>query len=73
MRTYRQEYVSHQQYAEDLCNHLTRWLRRKSRRLLHQWLEAALILMGLNLEPARPILESLYSLDPRGQKPYERF
>ena len=50
---------------------LIRWLKRKSRRLPHEWLEAALILMSLNLEPARPILESLYSLDPRGQKPYE--
>jgi hypothetical protein len=71
MRTYRQEYVSHQQYAEDLCNHLTRWLRRKSRRLSQEWLEAALTLMRLNLEPAFPILESLYSPNPRGQKPYE--
>jgi len=71
MRTYRQEYTSHQQYAEDLCSNLTRWLRRKSRRLSQEWLEAALVLMGLNLEPARPILESLYSPDPRGQKPYE--
>jgi len=71
MHTYRQEPVSHQQYSENLCNHLIRWLKRKSRRLLHEWLEAALILMSLNLEPARPILESLYSLDTRGQKPYE--
>jgi hypothetical protein len=71
MRTYRQEYASHQQYAEDLCGNLTRWLKRKSRRLSQEWLEAALVLMGLNLEPARPILESLYSPDPRGQKPYE--
>jgi hypothetical protein len=52
MRTY------HQQYAELLCNHHTRWLRRKSRRLSQEWLKAALILMRLNLEPARPILES---------------
>jgi hypothetical protein len=71
VRTYRQKYVSHQQYAEDLCSHLTRWLRRKSRRLSQEWLEAALILMRMNLEPAHPILESLYSPDPRGQKPYE--
>ena len=71
MHTYRQEPVSHEQYADDLCEHLTRWLRRKSRRLLHEWLEAALILMSLNLESARPILESLYSPDPRGCPPYE--
>jgi hypothetical protein len=71
MHTYRQEPVPHQQYAQELCNNLIRWLKRKSRRLLREWLEAALILIVLNLEPARPILESLYSTDPRGQKPYD--
>ena len=71
MRTYRQKPVSHQQYTENLWDNLTRWLRRKSRRLSSQWLDAALTLMGLDLEPAKPILESLYSPDPRGQKPFE--
>ena len=71
MRTYRRKPVPHQQYAQELCNNLIRWLKRKSRRLLSEWLEAALILIGLDLEPARPILESLYSPDPRGQKPYD--
>ncbi len=71
MRTYRRKPVSHQQYAQKLRNNLTRWVKRKSRRLLSEWLEAALILIGLDLEPARPILESLYSSDPRGQKPYD--
>ncbi len=71
MRTYRRKPVCHQQYAQELCNNLIRWLKRKSRRLLHEWLEAALILIALDLEPARPILESLYSPDPRGQKPYD--
>ncbi len=71
MRVYRGKPVCHQQYAQELCNNLIRWLKRKSRRLLHQWLEATLILIGLDLEPARPILESLYSPDPRGQKPYD--
>jgi len=71
MHTYRQEPVSHSQYSETLCDHLTRWLKRKSRRLKEQWLNAALILMRLDLESARPILESLYSPDPRGQKSFE--
>jgi len=57
VRTYRQKYVSHQQYAEDLCSHLTRWLKRKSRRLSQEWLEATLVLMGLNLDPALVIPE----------------
>ena len=71
MHTYRQEPVPHQQYAQELCNNLITWLKRKSRRLLNEWLEASLILIGLDLEPARSILEPLYSPDPRGQKPYE--
>ena len=68
MRTYCQ--VSHRQYAKNLCSNLTRWLRRKSRRLSQEWLEAALVLMQLDLEPARLILESLYSPEPRGCPPY---
>ena len=71
MRTYRRKPVCHQQYAQELCNNLIRWLKRKSRRFLRQWLEAALTLIVLDLEPARPILEPLYSPDPRGQKPYD--
>lgn len=71
MHIYRQEPITHNQYAQTLCDHLTRWLKRKSRRLSESWLDAALTLMVLNLEPARPILESLYSPDPRGQKPFE--
>lgn len=70
--TYRQEPISHEQYSETLCENLTKWLKRKSRRLSEQWLNAALILMGLNLEPARPILESLYSPDPGDRSPLSR-
>lgn len=69
MRTYCQG--SHQQYAEDMCHNLTRWLRRKSRRLSQEWLEAGLVLMRLNLEPARLMLESMYSSDTRGCPPYD--
>ena len=61
----------HQQYAEKLCNHLIGWLKRKSRRLSEQLLEATLILISLDLEPARSILEPLYSPNPRGRKPYD--
>ena len=69
MRTYC--HVSHQHYAENLCNNLIKWLKRKSRRLSPEWLEAALILIRLNLEPALSTLESLYSPNPRGRKPYD--
>jgi len=63
--------VNHQQYAERLGDKLIKWLRRKSRRLSEQLAEAALILIGLDLEPARTILEPLYSPNPRGRKPYD--
>jgi hypothetical protein len=65
MRTY------HQQYAENLCANLTRWLKRKSRRISQEWVEAALVLMRIDLETVRPLLESLYSPNPRGRKPYD--
>jgi len=67
MRTYR----NHQQYAKQLANNLIKWLKRKSRKISEELVETALILIGLNLEPARPILESLYSPNPRGRKPYD--
>jgi hypothetical protein len=63
-------FSSHQRYAEVLGNKLIRWLKRKSRKLSPELLEAALILIGLDLEPARSILEPLYSQSPRGRKPY---
>jgi hypothetical protein len=60
----------HKQYAENLCDNLTRWLKRKSRRISAEWTQAALTLMNLDLNPAYPMLKSLYSPDPRGRKPY---
>ena len=67
MRTH----INHQQYAENLSHKLIRWLRRKSRRLSENLLEAALILLSLDLESSRAILEPLYSPNPRGRKPYD--
>jgi len=64
-------FSSHQQYAEKLCDKLNRWLRRKSRRISEELVEATLILLGLDLEPSRQILEPLYSPNPRGRKPYD--
>ena len=71
MRTYHQQYASHQQYAENLCKNLTLWLKRKSRKIADEYVEAALTLMRIDLEPVRPLLESLYSPNPRGRKPYD--
>lgn len=56
--------MNHRQYAEVLGNKLIRWLKRKSRKLSEELLQAALILIGLDLEPAQVILEPLYSKNP---------
>jgi hypothetical protein len=62
--------LNHQQYVSILRDNLTRWLKRKSRRIKTDLVEAALILMGLNLDAAADILQPLYSANPRGRKPY---
>ncbi|MFQ6043968.1 MAG: transposase, partial [Candidatus Poribacteria bacterium] len=63
--------LNHKQYFTELRDNLTRWLKRKSRRISKDLVEAALILMGLDLQPARNILAPLYSKNPRGRKPYD--
>ena len=54
MRTYHQhlcsDYTVAQEYAENLCANLTSWLKRKSRRISDEYVEAALILMRIDLE-----------------------
>jgi len=64
MRTYRQ-------YTDALIKNLTKWLKRKSRKINEEHLEAALTLLLLDLEPARKYLQSLYSPNPRGRPPYD--
>jgi len=62
---------NHKQYVLILQDNLTKWLKRKSRRIKTELVEAALILMGFSLEPAGDILQPLYSDNPRGRKPYD--
>jgi hypothetical protein len=50
---------------------LQSWLRRKARRLPEAWHEAALVLLRLDLDPARPLLRTLYAPGPRGRPPYD--
>ncbi|MBD3182759.1 hypothetical protein GF312_10735 [Candidatus Poribacteria bacterium] len=69
MRTYNKQYT-HQQYVENICSNLTRWLRRKSRKISQELKEAALILTKIHLDSVEPYLESLYSPNPRGRTPY---
>lgn len=70
MRT-RHAQVGHEEYAETLCSRLTRWLKRKSRALEENRLQAALVLLRINLDPVRSLLASLYCPDPRGRKPFD--
>lgn len=51
--------LSHAQYSKTLSQKLQGWLRRQSRRLPDPWHEAALVLLRLDLDPARPLLRSL--------------
>jgi hypothetical protein len=51
--------LSHAQYRTMLTAKRTRWLRRKARPLPAAWHEAALVLLRLDLDPARPMLRPL--------------
>jgi hypothetical protein len=61
--------LSHAQYRTALSAKLQSWLRRKARRLPEAWHEAALVLLRLDLDPARPLLQTLYAPGPRGRPP----
>lgn len=63
--------MSHTQYTTMLAEKLQRWLRRQSRRLPETWRDAALVLLRLNLDPARSLLQPLYAPGPRGRPPYD--
>ncbi|MCI0422464.1 MAG: hypothetical protein L0312_25125 [Acidobacteria bacterium] len=61
--------MSHQVYQKSLADHLAKWQKRRSRRLTDDQLQAALLLLRLDLEVLRPELEKLYSPSPRGRQP----
>lgn len=52
-----------------MSQQLQGWLRRQSRRLPAPWHEATLVLLRLDLDPARPLLRSLDAPGPRGRPP----
>jgi Transposase domain (DUF772) len=62
---------SHAQYSMTLSAKLQSWLRRKARCLPEAWHEATLVLLRLDLDPARPLLQTLYAPGPRGRPPYD--
>ena len=58
-------------YKEILAKQLVKWQPRQSRRLTEEHLNAAMILMEIELEEVRKELEKLYSQDKRGRKGYD--
>jgi Transposase DDE domain len=52
-------------YQENLISNLNKWLKRKSRKIKDQHLQAALTLLFLDLQPASEYLMSLYSKHKR--------
>lgn len=63
--------MCHPVYQKSLAEQLAKWQKRKSRPLDPDWLDAALLLLRLDLDPLRPALEALYSASPRGRKPFD--
>src|SRR5262249_54185114 len=60
---------SHAQYPRTVSLKLQGWRRRQARRRPEPWLEAALVLLRLDLDPARPLRRTLYAPGPRGRPP----
>ena len=58
-------------YQCNLVSNLNKWLKRKSRKINDEHLDAALALLILDLEPARKYMQALYSTNPRGRPPYD--
>lgn len=61
----------HEMYQKSLVDLLTKWQRRQSRALSPDLLDAALMLLRLNLDPLAELLDSLYSDHPRGRPPFD--
>jgi hypothetical protein len=62
--------MSHLVYQNNLTTKLKIWQRRKSRALKTEWLEAAHLLLRLDLDCLSEDLKKLYSDSPRGRPPY---
>jgi hypothetical protein len=61
----------HEVYQKSLVDLLVKWQKRRSRSLSPELADAALMLLNLNLAPLAPVLNSLYSDNPRGRTPYD--
>ncbi|HET8562899.1 MAG TPA: transposase [Candidatus Binatia bacterium] len=61
----------HQVYQKSRAGLLANWQKRRSRALSPELLDAALMLLNINLDPLTQLLDSLYSNNPRGRTPYD--
>jgi len=58
-------------YQSNLISNLNKWLKRKSRKIKDEYLQTALTLLILDLEPVRKYLQTLYSPNPRDRPHYD--
>lgn len=60
----------HAVYQKSVTAQLPTWLRRRSRAPSAEVLDAALMLLRLDLDPLHPLLASLYAAAARGRPPF---
>ncbi len=65
------EYPTHESYQKSISETLAKWARRQSRKPNPEMVEAALMLMRIDLDPLRPMLTALYSSATRGRPPFD--
>ena len=58
-------------YQKSVSAHLAKWQTRRSRAPQPELIDAALMLLRLNLDPLIPMLQSLYAPAPRGRPPID--
>jgi len=63
--------TGHAVYQKSISTQLPTWLRHRARAPSAELLDAALILLRLDLDPLQPFLASLYASTPRGRPPYD--
>jgi hypothetical protein len=61
----------HEVYQNSLADLLAKWQQRRSRALSPDLVDAALMLLNLNLNPLAELLDSLYSDNSRGRPRYD--
>ena len=65
------DHSHHEAYQKSVSQNLAKWFKRKSRAPKPDLIEAALMLMRVNLDPLIPMLASLYSTSARGRPPFD--